>query len=106
MNDISGLTSAVRAAAAEGRRPAQPGLWKAAEEFQAIFLDHLVRKMRESEIKSELFDDGPARGVYDGLLSAAIADRMAEADTMRMTETLYRRLGGRFAGETENVSGS
>ncbi len=105
MDHMIGMTSATGGVGADGRRAAQPDLWKAAEEFQTLFLDHLVSKMRESEIKSELFDGGPARGIYDGLLSSAIADRMGQADTMRMTETLYRRLGGRFAGETENVSG-
>ena len=105
MDHIAEVTSPAGRAAAEGRRPEQPGLWKAAEEFQTLFLDHLVRKMRECEIKSELFDEDPARGIYDGMLSSAIADRMAAADTMRMTETLYRRLGGRFAGETGNASG-
>ena len=67
MDHIAEVTSPAGRAAAEGRRPEQPGLWKAAEEFQTLFLDHLVRKMRECEIKSELFDEDPARGIYDAI---------------------------------------
>jgi Rod binding domain-containing protein len=78
-------------------RVAQPRLWQAARDFQAILLTQMVRAMRQGKTESELFEDSAARAVFDDMLNEAIAARMAEADALRMAELLCRRMGGQLS---------
>lgn len=67
---------------AEKRRPeAPPEVVAAAEGMEAMFLNHLMKVMRESVPKNDMDLESPATEIYRGLLDTEIADRAAKGSS-------------------------
>jgi len=69
------------------------GIWKAAEEFQAVLLTQILHQMRATVMRSGLFDDSPGREIYEEMFDAAVAREMARRDALGLNEILRRQLG-------------
>ena len=97
-NEINGLSEAV-----QGLRPtpppSDPKLWKAAQEFQEIFLGQLVKSMRSTENRSDLFEDAPGRETFDEMFSESIGRQMAKSGSLGLQDAIYRQLGGAYTDE-------
>jgi Rod binding domain-containing protein len=98
-NEIQGPSSAP-AAFQPARMPADPKLWKASQEFQEVFLGQVVKSMRSSEERSDLFEESPGRETFDAMFSEAIGRQMAKSGTLGMQHAIYRQLGGAYRMET------
>lgn len=81
---------------AASARPADPRLWKAAQDFQEVFMSQFVQTMRQSGLDSELVEEAAGRETFDQMFSEAIGRRMASATTLDLQRNLYRQLGGTF----------
>ena len=77
-------------------KPRDPKLWKAAQDFQAVFLSQFVKAMRTSPAKGELFEESAGREIFDEMFSEAIAEKMAENGSLGLHQVIYRELGGTF----------
>ena len=77
-------------------KPRDPKLWKAAEDFQAVFLSQFVKAMRTSPAQGELFEESAGREIFDEMFSEAIAEKMAENGSLGLHRVIYRELGGTF----------
>ena len=99
INEIARL-SASRASAFDGiagrGRPANPKLWKAAKEFEGVFLAQFVRAMRTSSQRGELFEESAGHETFDQMFSEAIARQMAEGGALGLHKTIYRSMGGTY----------
>lgn len=100
-NDIQALSGSFPELRAP-RVPADPKLWKAAQEFQEIFLSQMVKDMRSSELKSDLLEECPGRETFDAMFSEAIGRQMARSGTLGLNDAIYRQLGGAY--RNPNVS--
>jgi len=101
-NEINGLPEAVQGLR-PARQPSDPKLWKAAGEFQEIFLGQLVKTMRTTENRSDLFEDAPGRDAFDEMFSEAIGRQMAKSGGLGLHDVMYRQLGGAYAGEADSA---
>lgn len=94
-SDINGIHNVTRAIRT-GQAPADPALWKSAQEFQEIFLGQLVKTMRSSENQSDFFEAAPGREAFDDMFSEAIGRQMAKSGTMGLQDAIYRQIGGAY----------
>jgi Rod binding domain-containing protein len=77
-------------------RPGDAKLWKAAKDFQEVFLTQFTQAMRSSERDNEFFEECPGRETFDGMLNDALAHQMSEAGTLGLQKVIYRELGGAY----------
>lgn len=75
---------------AEGRDQAR--LKQACQDFESIFLNHLLSKMRESIPKSELMGNSQGEDMYRGMLDEELAKQMAASGGMGLGQVLYRQM--------------
>jgi len=79
-----------------GHRPADPRLWKAAGDFEEVFLAQFVRAMRGSPHEEGILEPSAGRETYDAMFSDALASQMAKRDAFGLRESIYRALGGAY----------
>lgn len=64
----------------------------ACEQFESLFLQDLLRIMRESIPKTGLFDGGRGEEIYRSVLDREMAERMAAAGGVGLAKILFERL--------------
>lgn len=94
MTPISAFSSAAPGRSAA--QPADPRLWKAAQDFQQVFLAQFVQTMRTTGLDAELVEECAGRETFDQMYSDALGRSLAEGDGMGLQDKLYREMGGRF----------
>jgi len=78
-------------------RPAEardPELWKAACEFEAIFVRQLLDAMRAATPEEGFLDEGEggsAREIYNGLFDKAVAENASASGSLGLALSLYRQ---------------
>ena len=81
----------------------QDQLKSACQQVEAVFLAHLLHKMRETVPKDPLLGESRATDIYNGMLDWELAQQMARTQSVGIAEMLYRQLsraGGAAPQET------
>ena len=97
-----------RAAGGAGQKGDEAAeLRKASREFEAVFMAEVLKGMRATVAKEELFHGGPGEDLFESMLDDEIAKRLAEKGNMGIGELLYQDLARRFGvgQETNSKSG-
>ncbi|MFZ0611997.1 MAG: rod-binding protein [Desulfobacterales bacterium] len=71
-------------------------LKKACAEFEALFINQLLKELRATVDKSGLMDGGQAEEVYTGMMDTEIARDLASKGGIGLAAILYRQLN--YAG--------
>ena len=75
-------------------------LMKACEDFEALFLSHLMKTMRTSTVEeSGMFGDGLGGDLFHDLFESEVARKMAGAGGMGLAKVLYKSMKGRMQPE-------
>ena len=88
---VAGVTDAV-AETSEGRRKAE--IREAAEAFEALFLQTLIKKMRESQLQDGLFGEGAGSSVYEGMFDQMLGERLAAESPLGIADSLEASWSG------------
>lgn len=75
-------------------------LRKACEDFEAVFAYELLKSMRRTVEKCDLFHGGQGEEIYESLLDQEMSKSMAGLSPNSLAGVLYRQLKGRESGET------
>ncbi|MBC7187800.1 MAG: transglycosylase SLT domain-containing protein [Calditrichaeota bacterium] len=70
----------------------QRRLRQACQEFESLFLAHLLKTMRESSSEEGLFGEGLGGDIYQSLFETEVARKMAQAGGVGLADLLYRSL--------------
>jgi Rod binding domain-containing protein len=81
-----------RGSDADGRR-----LKAACSEFEALFINLLIKELRATVDKSGLMDGGRAEEVYTGMLDAEMARDLSAKGGLGLAAILYRQLDSESA---------
>jgi flagellar protein FlgJ len=100
MRPVAGATHAVpraRTGPADGsapaRKPAEAArLRQAAQEFEAIFIEHMMRTARQSGGHSGLFPSGPAGDLYRDMADQEMARSVAKGGGLGLGNLLLKSL--------------
>ena len=96
MNGIGATIESTRPAAPATAAPTDPRLWKAAQDFQEIFMSQFVRMMRSTSQQSDLVEPAPGREVFDEMFSEALGRQMAQERALGLQDVIYRQMGGAY----------
>ena len=67
-------------------------LYKASQEFEAIFVKQMLNAMRKTTLSSGLLDGGLSRQVFEDMLYDEYAKSMSQSANFGLADTLYRAL--------------
>lgn len=74
----------------------QAKLRKACEDFESIFLNYLLTKMRESVPKNDLMGSDHGEDIYRGLMDEELTKQMAASGGVGLGSSLYKQLKDRI----------
>ncbi len=74
--------------------PETKGIEEAAQSFESYFIQMLLKEMRKSVQKSDLFGPGMGKDLYDSMFDQAISKAMAKEGGMGLSKLLIERYGG------------
>ncbi len=104
MSDINFLMGAVRQGAFSGQlRPSETKTSgasdesnrqakKACSEFEALFINMMLKELRATVNKSGFMDGGKAEELYTGLMDNQISRDLADQGGIGLAEMLYRQM--------------
>ena len=75
-----------------GAKEDRSSLKQAAKDFEAIFLETVLKSMRKSIIKSGLIDGGHAEDIYKSMLDGEYAKTMTQGGQTGIASMIYRQL--------------
>jgi len=86
-----------------GNRPdaEKSKLKEACRQFEAIFIEYMLKTMRKSIPKSSLFKREHAEQIYTSLFDEKVAEKVAEAKGLGLADMLYKELSKFIADRTE-----
>ena len=91
--------AAVQGASGEKQRAE---LKKVSQEFEAIFIAHLLKVMRETIEDSGLLEGGFGKSIYTELFDQEVALNLARGGTLGISNMLYQSLSDRWdSGNSE-----
>ena len=90
ITDFSQFTSL--RAGAESNDPAV--LREVAGQFEALFIETMLKNMREASLGDSLLGDSNQRDMYEGMLDQQLALEMASGKGIGLADMLVRQLGG------------
>lgn len=79
------------ASSAPVRPPANDKLWKAAKEFEALFMAQMFAQMRKTVPVNPMFGGGKGEDIFRDLLDQQVSTEMVEQKSMGLAEQLYRQ---------------
>jgi flagellar protein FlgJ len=75
-----------------GRATDRQKVRELSKQFESVFLEIVMRSMRNTVTKSELIDGGNAEDIYKGMLDSEYAKTMANANTSKLALDIERQL--------------
>ncbi len=76
--------------AADAKEQAQ--MKQACRDFESVFLNHMLSKMRESVPKSDLFGNSGGEDLYRGMLDEEMARQISAGGGIGLAEVLFRQI--------------
>lgn len=73
-------------------------LRSATKEFEAVFIQEMLKAMRETVPEGGLLDAGRSEEMFTALLDQHVADTAAERAEGSLADALYRQFAGRVDG--------
>ena len=70
----------------------QHELKKAAQDFEAVLLNMVIKAMWKTIPESGLFEQNNATQIYEGLMHSALSEEMARNGGMGIAKVLYQQL--------------
>lgn len=87
VNPVNVHAQAAVPRAVEGRQ----GLKEAVSEFESLFINQMLKSMRDTIGKSELFHGGNAEEIYTSMLDTELSKNMARSGGIGLSEMLLRQ---------------
>lgn len=79
------------------RATVDPETLKAAEGMESMFIDYMMKAMRQTVPKNEMDLEGPATDIYRGMLDSEYAEKAAHAGGVGLAEQILAYLQERNA---------
>lgn len=88
--NVASPISGAREGMAAGKDEARAELRKAVADFEALFINQMLKTMRETVNKGDLFNGGNGEEIYTSLLDAELSRVMAQAGGIGLGDILLR----------------
>ena len=74
-------------------------LREACQDFEAVFLNHLLKSMRKTVTKSDLFGSSKEEEFFQEMMDYEVAKSISEKNSMGIADMLYKQLRGDMLGQ-------
>lgn len=81
----------------------QAELKKAAKEFESLFLNYMLKSMRETVPKGGLFKEGIANDIYTSMFDSYLSEKASAHQSMGLANMIYKQLSGRLRMNPEDI---
>lgn len=98
-NDLAADSRSLDSLKRDAQRDPQGAVRKAAQQFEALFMQMVLKSMREATPKSGMFDS-PAGDMYTGMLDQQMATKMSQSGT-GLADVIVRQLTRHIKGMPE-----
>ncbi|MBM7865369.1 hypothetical protein GTO89_01120 [Heliobacterium gestii] len=89
----SGAQPAAGAAMTEAEKEKErKRLRNSCQEFEALFLQQMLKGMRSTVVKSDLIEEAPGRKIWESMLDEEYAKQMAKREEIGLAKMLYKEL--------------
>jgi peptidoglycan hydrolase FlgJ len=102
-NDLAADSRSLDSLKRDAQRDPQGAVRKAAQQFEALFMQMVLKSMRDATPKSGLFDS-PANDMYTGMLDQQMAAKMSQGGT-GLTDVLVQQLTRHLKLPAASVAG-
>jgi Rod binding domain-containing protein len=100
--DILSLAAAVPQA--KFAAPENPAMRKAAQEFEAVFINELLSHMDQGLSTDGPFSGGQAEGIYRGMFDEAVGKELAKRGGIGIADNVYREMLKMQEGKTGSAA--
>lgn len=73
-------------------KDSQKELRRAAQDFESLFINQMLKSMRDTVVKSDLFHGGNAEEIYSSMLDTELSKSMASAGGIGLADMLLKQL--------------
>lgn len=80
-------------------------LKKACKDFEAIFFNQILKSMRKTVTKTDLFGSQKEEEIFQDMMDAEVSKTAAQQNSIGIADMLYRQLSTAFE-EQESTTGS
>lgn len=105
-NDPASLMSAVKNGERTGGEAKKAAIRKTAVEFQSLFVEMMLKSMRETVNKDKLTGGGQGEEVYGSLLDREYASAISRRGGLGLAEMIERQLLAQEGGGGKVIKGS
>ena len=81
----------------------QAELKKAAKQFESLFLNYMLKSMRETVPKGGLFKEGIANDIYTSMFDSYLSEKASSHQSMGLANMIYKQLSGRLQMNPEEI---
>lgn len=81
----------------------QAELKKASKQFEAIFLNYMMKSMRETIPKAGLLKEGLANNIYTSMFDSYLSEKASAHQSLGLASMIYKQLSGRLQMKPENI---
>ncbi len=81
----------------------QAELKKAAKQFEALFLNYMLKSMRETVPKDGLLKEGIANDIYTSMFDSYLSQKASSHQSMGLANMIYKQLSGRLHMNPEEI---
>lgn len=99
-SDLQGLDRLRQAA----REESPEALREAARQFEALFINMMLKNVRETGFEDELFGSDQEK-LYQGMFDQQLSQHMASGGGIGLADLLVRQLGGQSSGRPDGQQG-
>lgn len=78
----------------------EPELRKACEDFESLFINQLMKQMRKTIPKSDLFPESQAKEIYTSMMDSEMSSKIAKGGGLGLAELLMRQVEGTRSPKT------
>jgi Rod binding domain-containing protein len=92
MSTVAAFSIAAPLPQPKAAAPQNPAARKAAEEFEAVFVNELLSHMDQGLSTDGPFTGGQAEGIYRGLFDEAVGKEIAKRGGIGIADNVYREI--------------
>ena len=81
----------------------QRKLQKAAKQCEGLFLNYMLKTMRETVPKTGLFKEGVADDIYNSMFDSYLSEKASASQSLGLASMIYKQLSGRLTMKPEDV---
>jgi len=93
---VDSILAQASATTATGQSKNLKQLKKSCQELEGMFMNFMLKEMRKTITKSDLFGSNKEEEMFQEMMDSAVCDRAASSQSIGIADLLYKQLSGQI----------